>query len=159
MKNYRRLFGITFGLLLVLAARAQPEKILEDYKPSIELSMQVMALLELEQTNEQPLTPEQATLLLPILEEFNTETTMTNEEAVVYSETLYNEILSNGQRDWVSQRATELFAENFSPKVRPAIGMGLGMRLMMGEQVNLVKEGLSKDALTELLNLIPQKAN
>jgi hypothetical protein len=160
MKNYRRLFSITFGLLLVFAAQAQPEKILEDYKPSIELSMQVIALLELQQTNEQPLSPEQAAVLLPVLEEFQSKPTISNEEATAYSERLSSEILTDEQAAWVTQRADELFTENFvASGARPSISMGLGMRLMMGQQVNLVKEGMSQDALIELLNLIPQKAN
>jgi hypothetical protein len=160
MKNQLKYIAVLVGCLLVLAAQAQPEQILEDYKPSIELSMQVIALLELEQMNEQPLSTEQATVLMPVLEEFQIKPTISNEEATAYSERLSGEILTDEQATWVMQRADELFTENFlASNARPSISMGLGMRLMMGQQVNLVKEGVSQDALIELLNLISQKAN
>ncbi len=160
MKKFYKQIGLAFTLLtLLVTAQAQPEKILVDYKPVIELSMQIMALYELETTTEQPLSVEQAQLLLPMLEELHTKDSMTNEEATSYTETLYTNVLRSEQRDWVMQRSSDLFAENFGSGKRPSIGMGLGMRLMVGERVNLVKEGPSKDALNELTGIISEKAS
>jgi hypothetical protein len=144
-----------FGLLLTV--QAQPEKILEDYRPVIELSMQVIAMLELEKTTELGFSPEQASLLQPVLSDFQSKDTMTNDEAAAYQQQLSETILTPEQRDWVTARAEELYAENFSSNSRPSIGMSLGMRLMVGEPVNLVREGLSKDSLNELVELLKMK--
>jgi hypothetical protein len=145
-----------FGLLL--SVQAQPEKILEDYKPVIELSMDVMAMLELEKTTELTFSPEQAVSLSPVFTELQTKDTMTNDEAVTYKGQ-FAEQLSAEQLEWITTRSSELFAENFASGGRPSIGMGLGFRLMQGEPVNLVKEGPSKDSLNELAEILEVKAN
>jgi hypothetical protein len=158
MKRYFGKFWLVAGVFgLFLTVQAQPEKILEDYKPVIELSMQVMAMLELETTTELSFSPEQASLLQPVLSDFQSKDTMTNDEAVAYQQQLSETILTPEQRDWVTTRAEELFTANFNENTPPPIGMGLGMRLMMGERVNLVREAPSKDSLNELVEVLKVK--
>jgi hypothetical protein len=155
-------FGLTLlglGLFLFsLSAQAQPQKILEDYKPVIELSMDVMAMLELEKTTEMTFSPEQAASLSPVFTELQTKDAMTNDEAVTYKGQV-TELLTAEQLEWITTRSSELFAENFASGSRPSIGMGLGFRLMQGEPVNLVKEGPSKDSLNELAEILKAKAS
>jgi hypothetical protein len=158
MKRYFGKFWLMAGVFgLFLTVQAQPEKILEDYRPVIELSMQVIAMLELETTTELSFSPEQASLLQPMLNDFQTKSTMTNDEAVAYQQQLTETILIPEQRDWVTARAEELFTANFNKNTPPPIGMGLGMRLMMGERVNLVREAPSKDSLNELVEILKVK--
>ncbi|MGL4609077.1 MAG: hypothetical protein ACRCYY_05240 [Trueperaceae bacterium] len=145
-------------LLLALHVQAQPEKILEDYRPGIDLSLQVMAMLELEQTTELVFSTEQATVLLPLLGEFQSKKTMTNDEATAYQEQLTETVLTPEQCNWVTTRSDELFTELFNESEKPPVGFGLGMRLMSGEKVNLVKDGPSKESLAELVSLLGAKA-
>lgn len=157
-QNVWKIWLMAGVLGLLLTVQAQPEKILEDYKPVIELSMDVMALLELEKTTDFTLSTEQAQALSPLLSDWQTKATMTNDEAVSYKQQLNEQILDAEQSGWVIARSDELFTEFFNPNVAPPIGMGLGMRLMMGERVNLVREAPSKDSLNELVELLKAKA-
>jgi lysyl-tRNA synthetase class II len=156
-------FGLTLigiGLFLfLLSAQAQPQKILEDYRPVIDLSMDVLAMLELEKTTELVVSAEQAQALSPLLNDLQTKDSLTNDEANSYIQQLNEQILNAEQRDWVTARSDELFTELFNSTRPPPVGMGLGMRLMMGEPVNLVKEGPSKDALNEFVEIVGAKAN
>jgi hypothetical protein len=145
--------------ILVLTVQAQPDQLLEKYKPVTELSVQVTAMLELEQTTELSFSKEQAVTLLPILTYLQTTDTLTNEEASSYKQQLDERILTPRQRDWVSEKASELSAIMFAADNRPPGGMGIAIKLMRGEPVNLVKEGPSKDALTELIELLKSKTN
>jgi hypothetical protein len=150
--------ALTGLFLLLLVAQAQPDKLLEKYKPVIDLTAQVVALLELETTTDLTLSAQQATALLPILTFLQTSDTLTNDEALAYQTQLSEDILTPEQRDWLLVRAGEVGSELFNPQGKPPGGFGLAMKLMAGEPVNLVKEGPGKDALNQLAELVAAKA-
>jgi hypothetical protein len=150
--NYRfTLLALFF--LSSFAVQGQPEKILENYKPVIDLSMRVLALVELEST-ELTLSSEQATDLLPILTTLQMSDTLTNDEATAYFQQT-EMLLSEEQNQWLEIKAAELIeSQKSSP---PPGGFGLAKRLMAGEPVNLVRDGFSKDALPQLVEMLEVK--
>jgi hypothetical protein len=155
LNNYWAIVVFAF----VLTAQAQPEKLLENYKPVIELTAQVVALLELETTTDMKLLVQQATSLEPMLTFLQTSDTLTNDEATAYQQQLSEDILTPEQRDWMLVRAVEVSGELFNPQGKPPGGFGLAMKLMAGEPVNLVKEGPGKDSLNKLAELVAAKAD
>jgi hypothetical protein len=136
-----------------LTVQAQPEKILENYKPVIDLSVRVLALLELENT-ELALSPDQATDLLPILTTLQTSDTLTNDEATAYFQQT-TALFSEEQNQWLDSKAVEILEAQKGN--RPSGGFGLAMRLMNNEPVNLVRDGFSKDALPQLVEMLEVK--
>jgi UDP-N-acetylglucosamine pyrophosphorylase len=155
--NHAAKYWIAGLLALLLTAQAQPDKLLEKYKPVMELSTQVMAMLELEKTAELTLSPSQASSLLPILTSLQTRDTLTNDEATAFTQQITQDIFTAEQRDWVATRSAEILEEKKAGQ--PPGGFGLAMRLMNGEPVNLVRDGFSKDDLNEVIELLGNKAD
>jgi hypothetical protein len=155
-KLTKRLVIGLFVLLLVARAQPNPDKILESYKPVVELSMQVMAMLELDTTTELTLSAEQATTLLPILTLLQESDTLTNDEAAAFTTQINEEILTPEQVEWVAQRSVAIMEETKGNP--PPGGFGLARRLMNNEPVNLVRDGFSKDALPQLVEAVSAKA-
>lgn len=154
MNDLRNLWMlILFALLFV--AQAQPDKLLEKYQPVMDLSTQIMALLELDTSTELTLSSEQASTLLPILTSLQDSDTLTNDEAAAFTEQINKDILTTEQSDWVAGRAAEILEDK--KKGSPPGGFGLAMRLMRGEAVNLVRDGFSKEALNELIVALSNK--
>jgi hypothetical protein len=157
MKQYLRKSWIAGILAVIISAQAQPQEILEKYKPVIDLSMQLVALLEMEKTTELTLTSEQATDLLPIFSFLQTSETLTNDEATTFKQQMDEQILSSEQRAWLATKVSELAQRTPDRSSPPPGGMGMVIKLMRGEPVNLVKEGPSKAALSELVDILNQK--
>jgi hypothetical protein len=153
MKHHFRLLALLLASTF-LTVQAQPEKILENYRPVIDLSMRVLALLELEST-ELTLSSEQATDLLPILTTLQTSDTLTNDEATAYFQQT-TALFTGEQNQWLDGKAIEMLEAQKGS--RPPGGFGLAMRLMNGEPVNLVRDGFSKDALPQLVEMLTVKA-
>jgi hypothetical protein len=84
-----------FTLALAFAVQAQPQGIREKYKPVIDLSMQVMAMLEMEMLPELTFSSTQVSAMLPVLTELQTKNTLTNVEATAYIQQLNEHILDN----------------------------------------------------------------
>ncbi|MGL4611479.1 MAG: hypothetical protein ACRCYY_17665 [Trueperaceae bacterium] len=149
---------VGFVLLCVSMLQAQGEqaqKILEQYRPVLELSQQVAVMLELEKSA-LTLTAEQAALALPILETLQTSETLTNDEATAYKQQFEEEILTAEQREWMATKTLEM--QEAAQSNRPAGGnKDMAKKLQNGEPVNLVKDGPSKEALTELIDLLTAK--
>ena len=158
-KYWSGTFLISTFFIFVLTVQAQPERMLENYKPVIDLTTQIVALLEMETTTDLALSAEQATELAPMLEYLQTSDTLTTDEALAYQTQLSEDILTPEQRDWMLSRAQEVSGELFNSQSRPPGGFGLAMKLMVGEPVNLVKEGPGKDSLNELAELVAAKAS
>lgn len=158
LKKYILKYPLIGLFALLLVAQAQPEQLLEKYKNVMDLSVQVMAMHEMDTTTELTFSSEQAAQLLPILDYLQTSDTLTNEEALAYKEQIDTEILTPEQLEWVTARSAELLPETFSSNNPPPGGMSTAMKLFRGEPVNMVKIGFSKDALNELVDIMNSKA-